>query len=295
MNMRTHDAAPPASRPRRWGWPLPAAAALLVAGTAGWLVSRHDTGTTPAPQPAAAVAPAASAAASAAPVAGLPPPRPPLPPEETPAQLLHKVQQGLDGNSSPHEALQAAKALSLCAALAGVSEKLAEAGLQGPGRGCQLFDAATLARRGALYRRAYEGDPLRAADAYLRYLTVESPQDQPDPQLLAALRADVRKVAESGDIAGLTAWAYGDDTWAQKMGFGLVEARGYREAYYRILDESIPGGSAGTRALTGKLAQMAQLGPAPAVLTAEQQREVDALAQRVLEAWRQRWRRPGGG
>lgn len=344
MTIRTTNAAAPAPSPRRQRWALKAAATLLVAGAAGGLYWRYDAGGTPpaaasptlavAPgspdsiptqPPAAAAAHAASSAASAAQAVGWPAPRPSLPPEDTPAEALQKVQQALS-NGSPQETLHAAYTLSACASLASVSEKLAAAGLAGLNaqdlrhyvppelekklesmgaykketaevaerqqRRCQVFDAATLARRGELFKQAYEGDPQGAAKAYLSHLTLDNPQGKADPQLLASLRADARRAAESGDLANLAGWAFGGDTTAQQMGFSLVETRAYREAYHLILDEGLPGNSADARKLA---AQMEKFGSPPATLSAEQQREVDALAQRILEAYRQRWRQPTGG
>jgi len=78
---------------------------------------------------------------------------------------------------------------------------------------------------------------------------------------------------------------------AQKMGFSLVEARAYREAYYRIVDEGLPGNSADARKLA---AGMEKFGPPAASLSAAQQREADALAQRILETHRQRRHQPPG-
>lgn len=203
----------------------------------------------PAPRPVAAVAPAASAPAGAAPAAGW---RPPPPPDAaSPAELLHTVQKGLDVNGSPEAVLAAASALTACARFEDMARKLAEAGLAGQTardlapqmppdlrkraeswgafsresierserqqRACQAIDTATLARRGELYQRAYEGDPARAAKAYLLHLTFESPPDKPDGPLLARLRADVRRTAESGDIASLAGWAFSGDLMAQQM------------------------------------------------------------------------------
>lgn len=337
MTIRTTHAEQPLSSSRRKRWALKIAVTLLLAGTAGWLYWRHDAGATAlAPSFAMAVAAgspastpmqppaAASAAASAAQAAGFSAPRPWRPPEETPAEVLHKVQKGLS-NGSPQEVLHAAYALSTCARLASASEKLAAAGLAGLNaqdlryhmppeleknlesmgafkkeaaegaereqRRCQVFDAATLARRGELYKRAYEGDPQGAANAYLSHLTMESPQDKADPQLLASLRADARQAAQSGDLASLAGWAFGGDMAAQKMGFSLVEARAYREAYYRIVDEGLPGNSADARKLA---AGMEKFGPPAASLSAAQQREADALAQRILETHRQRRHQPPG-
>jgi hypothetical protein len=265
---------------------------------------------------AASAAPASSAATGAS----APPPnheamaRKAWEQSRSPAEALRKVQVAL-GGGTPQEMLEAAQMLQACSTMAGAPEALhavrdrpTEApapvrkmlddmggvtnemieNAQREARRCQVFDAATMARRKELFHRAWEGGAEGGAAAYLNAL--QNPMEKADPALVASLQADVRKAAAAGDADALlhVATATGDS--ARELGVTPVQRAGYKAAWRAIQDERFPG--AGIGALLEKsLAPFDQAKPAKP-LTAAEQAQADALAQQVLEAWRRK--RQGG-
>jgi hypothetical protein len=249
--------------------------------------------------------------------------KPEPPPAAAPAELAYAVRRGLAQDSTASEAMEAAGELTFCAFQVRMQESMARGGFQGDNvlqdyrhhlspeedryyeskgeftkeaaeraarvaqaarRRCQGVDAAVLARRGELFRRGYEANPQLGASSYLHYLTLDEAADRADPQLLESLRAEVRRQAESGSVTGLVGWAFAGDASALQLGFSVAEARGYREAYFRLFDDGQAHGSAGS--LREQAAQMPPLALPLAVLTAAQQREADAIAQRIVDSVR---------
>lgn len=285
--------APAGAQP--WGSPSPFA--LPASGT--------QASATAAARPAAAAKPGASAAAGAAAS------RPPLPPVETPAESLRKVQLAL-GGGTPEEALAAGQTLQFCAHAPAVADSMHQgrdlAPLAPPEikkaldklgavtneqidraeqerRRCQVFDTATLSRAGELLRRAYEGGARGAATPYLSWLQGDG-QGQATPVLIATLQAQVRASIEAGEMMALVPAAFGS---ASDLGATPVQGQAYREAWLRITDELNPGSAAATKTLFDSIDQLRHAAP----LTAEQQREADALAQRIVDAWHERMKKGG--
>jgi hypothetical protein len=222
--------------------------------------------------------------------------------------LLRKVQLGLGGGSA-QEALEAANVLQNCvqatSAAAGLqatrddpsilppsvkkflrslggltNEKLLD-GARNDERRCQVFDEATLARRGELFQKAYEGGAPGAAMAYLTWLGNDGKADA-DPAVVERLQADVRRLAESGDFGTLASFAFMPD--AQAYGASRVDREAYKAAWLRIVDDSGAGGSTSSRELIEKLERFSKLPP----LTAEQQSEAAALAQKIYDNYHRR-------
>jgi hypothetical protein len=316
--------SPTTIRARRSRPHVAVAAVLLsaVAGASYWHLHADAQGTAPsqpvaaahgpdplaAPRPAAAPAPASAAADAAS--GALAHPMPSRPGDESPAESLRKVQLGLDG--SAEQALVAARTLQSCtfaAMQADAHDKLRDGVDEVPPevkkafgspaavftkevvdrigqdqRRCQVFDAATMARQGELFLKAYEGGAPGAAMSYLNWLALESPRPAVDPALLARMQADVRRAAESGDLATLAGMAFAQGNAARNLGADPVRAQAYREAWFRIMDAGMPGSSASLR---DTLAKMSQFLPAQPALTAEQQRAADRLTAQVVEANRQ--------
>jgi hypothetical protein len=226
-----------------------------------------------------------------------------------------KVQLALEGNGSAEDAREAAKILSICkganAALdfaykmrdqgdttwrelqkrTGVSaEKYIEAS-EDTMRRCQVFDTATLARRGELLKRAYDGGAPDAALDYLLWLNAENKQAV-DPELLGKVQRDLRRDAEDGNFEALVALS---QTFDPKLGASLVQRQAYKEARFRILAETAGTAAAmeSRNAMENFERATSRWSPPPRALSAEDQREAEALTQRVVDAWRKH--QPSGG
>ena len=232
----------PARRVRR-GLVLTALAGAAVAVAAAWFHAR-TAAPAPAASPQSGAAPAAVDAsrpvavapppALAAPSAALPGASTPagwrMPPVETAAESLRKVQVALAGGTA-QEALNGAVELESCVhadqmanALMQSREAMAQlppevkkmfekipppsaemiARAQADQRRCQVFDAATLARRGELYQKACEGGAEGAALSYLQWIkSDDGPKDKADPALIGRLQAAVRADAKAGSFGAL--------------------------------------------------------------------------------------------
>jgi hypothetical protein len=320
---------------KAWWWGA-AALALLGIGVALWPQARPaaDSPSPSAqagaqgwasPSPFALPASAAAAPAVAPPGASTParavtmvapsaPLRPALPPVETPAESLRKVQLAL-GGGTPEEALAAAATLEFCKHAASIAdsmhrgreelsplvppeirksldkmapppatkEQMDRADQQQ--RSCQVFDAATLSRSGELLRKAYEGGAREAAQMYLLWLQGDG-KDQATPALIATLQAQVRTSAESGDFMALGSAAFGS---ASALAATPVQMQAYRAAWLRMGEELNPGSTASTKNMFEALDELGRVQP----LTAEQQREANALAQKIVDAWHARMHKGG--
>jgi hypothetical protein len=260
----------------------------------------------PAPlQTAVATAPSSAAAVLAA-ASALP-----GPPVESAAESLRKVQLAWSGGSAQDD-LVAAITLESCAhadktasdlvqgrdavkwlppELKKILEKLptvtdeAIARAQREQRRCQVFDAAALASRGELYRKAFEGGAEGAALPYLRWLATDGAADKPAPELTARLQAGVRADAQAADLSTLAAFAYGGKYTTEQAGADRVQAGAYKEAYLRIVGEGSPAQAASARDMVSNLSLLA---PAEPAMTAQQQQQADALARQVVDAWHRR-------
>ncbi|HEY8880594.1 MAG TPA: hypothetical protein VIN03_23690 [Roseateles sp.] len=301
---------------------------MLLAGGVAWLcghswASRASLALQPI-QPSAAPAEAATAAAMAQPPASAanalaPPGRPSVsffPPKDVPGEALRKVQLALNGGSAV-DALRAAHVLADCAQASQVvdalftvrdqrrevpdavrqivddpggvtQEKIEQA--QHEQRRCQVFDAGTLARRGELFQKAYEGGAQGSALSYLQWL--QSPDDlsgragrKGDPALLARLQAEVRSAAESGDMSVLPVLAFATGDTGRQLGISPTQQQAFKEAWLLVLVDGVPGNVAQLRKAID-----AQFAPS-APLTSAQQSEADALTKRVFDAWRRSNRR----
>lgn len=299
--------------------PWIAAVAIALAG-AGWMYSRSSASvpSTAVPlsapealpqaaEPSAAPTPVSppSAVASASAASAMPPPGPFG--NDSAADLLRNVQLGF-GSGSAQEAQEAANVLQFCAHAAKAAEamqvtrdtislmpesirkfldsfggitdeKIANA--QSDGRRCQVFDDATLARRGELFQKAYEGGAPSAAMSYLTWLTYDG-KAEADAAVVDKLQAEARQLAQAGDFGALSSYAFMVDS--QAYGTSRTEREAYKEAWLRIADEGNPGSAASSRELIAKLERFSKLPP----LTPEQQREADALAQQVHDAYHRR-------
>jgi len=221
-----------------------------------------------------------------------------------------KVQLALEGNGSPEDAREAAKILSICKGASGAlefaykmrdqgdatwrelqertgvsSQKFIEGSEDGMRR-CQVFDDTTLARRGELLKRAYEGGAKDVALDYLVWLNAESKQAV-DPELLGKVQRDARRSAEDGKFEDLVVLS---QTFQPRLGVTLVQRQAYLEA--RFLIEAETGGQAMAAASRSSMEnfekEMSKWIPVPRALSAEEQREADALTERVVGAWRKR-------
>lgn len=314
------------TRSAKLGLVLTALAGAAVVVAASWLHARMDAPAKASrPQPAAADADrplAVSPSTTVAPSTALPGasatggrPTSSLPPVETPAESLRKVQVALAGGTA-QEALYGAAELESCAHADQMANALMQsretiallppeakkvfekipppsaemiARAQSDQRRCQVFDAATLARRGELYQKAYEGGAEGAALPYLNWLkSDDGPRDKAEAALIDRVQAAVRADANAADFGTLASFAFGGNYTAAHVGASPVEAQAYREAYFRIGDETSPSGPGSTRAQVDKILVF---GPKPAPLTQQQQHEADALAGRVVDAWHRRARR----
>lgn len=303
----------------RTAWVATAVAAVLAAG-GGWLLTRP---TPPlaitAPSPPAAGMPErpgveekaeAKAEVAATPAEAHPPQgQASMPIQNRLIEIdLRKVQRVLGGNGSPDDAREAARTLSMCKGAKGAldfaykmrdqgdatwreiqkrggfsAEKYIEAA-EDAMRRCQLFDAATLARRGELLKRAYDGGAKDTALDYLIWLNAESGQAV-DPELLGKLQRDARRSAEDGNFEALVVLS---QAFNPKLGVTLMQRQAYLEA--RFLIEAETGGQALAAASRKSIEDfekgMSQWSPMPRALSAEEQREADALTERVVGAWR---------
>jgi hypothetical protein len=261
-----------------------------------------DTRAAPVPVVAASAAPVASAASASN---GPPPARPFA--GDSSADFLRKVQLGF-GSGSAQDAQEAANVLQFCVHAAKAAEGLQftrDSGsllpaairkliksfgditneqidqAQNDGRRCQVFDDATLARRGELFQKAYEGGVQGGAMPYLTWLAYDGKAGA-DPAVVEKLQDEVRQSARSGDFGTLAAFAFMADS--QPYGMSSTEREAYKQAWLRIADEGSPGGAASSRELIAKLERFSRL----AALTADEQREADALAQQVYDAYHRR-------
>jgi hypothetical protein len=286
-------------------WPDSEAAAAAPPPTPASPSMAADTRAAPAPEPPPSVKPTASAAAAQ------PAPTGPFA-NESSAELLRKVQQGF-GSGSAQEAQEAASVLQFCAQAGKAAENLHAArdtlsimpaairkfinsfgGIsneqidraQSDGRRCQVFDEATLARRGELFQKAYEGGAPGAAMSYLIWLSHDG-KTEADPAVVDRLQADVRQLADRGDFGTLTALAFSVDP--QPLGMSRIEREACKQAWLRIVGESNPGSAASNGELIAKLERFSSATP----LTAEQLREAQALADQLVDA-HQRHKGNGG-
>ncbi|WP_329719790.1 hypothetical protein [Ideonella sp.] len=287
----------------RWPDSEAAAAAPLPAPAAPPMAA--DTRAARAPEPPPSVAPTASAASAQ------PAPTGPFA-NESSAELLRKVQLGF-GSGSAQEAQEAASVLQFCAQAGKVAESLHAArdtlsimpaairkfvnsfgGIsneqidraQSDGRRCQVFDEATLARRGELFQKAYEGGAPGAAMSYLIWLSHDG-KAEADPAVVDRLQADVRQLAERGDLGTLTALAFSVDP--RPLGMNRIEREACKQAWLRIVGDGNPGSAESNGALIAKLERFSNATP----LTAEQLREAQALADQLVDAHRRQ--RGNGG
>jgi len=289
------------SRPAQAPKTEPIAAAPTSAATARAVDAATGPATAmPAPPVVAASLPNASAPTTL-PAGG---PRP-APPSTSPADDLRKVQQALDGGT-PKQALEAAVLLSVCphtdrivdAMFTARDQSTPEsrqlnqatgqrtedhiAQMQELQRRCQVFDAATLARGGELFKKAYEGGAEGAALSYLQWLNGEGKQ-QANPELLGELQREARRAAESGDFMALLAYSYAFDP--TQLGASAMQRQAYKEAWLRITGEQSGDTMAkASRASMDSLEKM--IGTPP--LSAEQQREADVLTKHVVDNWKKR-------
>ncbi|MFG6432953.1 hypothetical protein [Roseateles sp. LYH14W] len=299
---------------------------LLAGGAAAWLYGDKPAGNAPvavpAPAPVEPAVPAAPAYVASAAAVALPsaasmpalPDRPKiaaLPEVESPTESLRKVQLGLHGGTA-EDALIAARTLQHCAMMskapeglfavrdqpdmvpANVRKAIKDMGgeervsnetiarAQSDQRRCQVFDAATLARSGELLQKAYDGKAAGAAMAYLQSLQAHDAKGEADPALIARLQADVRQTAQAGDPDTLMSLAMASGNLARDLGITPIQRSGYRNAYVQIQDERIPGMGTAMAKIIDAVAQMNSSAP----LTTTQQREADALAKQLVNAWR---------
>lgn len=230
----------------------------------------------------------------------------------SPTDELHKVELALQGQASPKEALEAAKSLQACEgaddavatmyrmrdqanpqwqqlvkSMSGSSSDEVLAKAQDLQRRCQVFGPATLARRGELLKRAYEGGASDSALPYLQWLNSNGRQ-KVDPEFLGRLQREARRMPEEGDFMALTDYAHAFNPAA--LGVTPAQRQGYKEAWLRIQGEmSGPESEKVSRASMESLEKTS----GSQALSAEQQREADALTARIVEAWRKRHSKAG--
>jgi hypothetical protein len=282
----------------------------------------------PVPRPATAAEPATESAAAAVPERRTEPspapasaavPKPAAPPRPMAAQVeeaMREVQWALNGTGTPQQMLDAAMTLSSCGhademvasaermrdqPLSPENRELQKAVGEATGmppydplpwaqemqRRCREFDAATLARSGELLRKAWEGGAEHAALGYLQWLNRDGRQ-QGTPELRARLQGEARQSAEAGDFQALMAYSYAFDP--APLGATPLQRQAYKEALFRIQKEQ--SGEAMEQASRASMASLEKLTRTPE-LSAEQQREADAMAARVVDAWRRRQGRGG--
>lgn len=305
---------------RRRSWLAVAAVALLGAGWLAWRSAPSDArrappaAELPATAETSAVPPtlpptAVTASSAATPTATAAPASPAsAPPRDSAADLLRKVQLGLDGTA--RQAQEAADVLQSCAhaaenadklrtareiwsmvpnfikkfvdSLGGLSEEQVETA-QADARRCQVFDEATLARRGELFRKAHEGGAAGSALPYLTWLTQDG-KGEADEATIGQLQAEVRGQAQGGDFGTLAAFAFTVDP--RTYGATPMEREAYKQAWLRIVADGDTAAAASNGELIAKLERFSRVSP----LTAEQQQQARALAQQVYDNYRRQSR-----
>lgn len=319
MNSNKASNSNPPSRRAAW---VASAVALVLAVGGGWLLSRSADAPRPAAGAPAPSAPGmlglphivakAEAAATPLPAASGTAPTPVAQPLDSFADALRKVQLTLQSPATPKEMLEAATILAGCkgadAAVVqlyalrdqpdpktkplekslGYSSDKALEQQQDIQRRCQVFDAATLARRGELLKGAYEGGANGSALPYLNWLNSDEGKRQANPELLGKLKREGRQSAEDGDISALGQYSLPFST--STFGITEVQRQAYREAGLRIDRETLGAEvEKASRIWSDDFEKkMAQWGGMPPPLSPEQQREADALATKVVDAWRKR-------
>lgn len=301
-------------------WVVGGLALMLGLAAANWLLSGPAQVDAPPALPApASVSPQAAVAGAAvearagatAPAASAPA-QPFLPRTSDPSASddLRRVLLALEDDATPAQARRAADMLARCEHAdrsvefayqvrdqGGPLRKTLENGSgsmdpwikesQDMQRRCQIFDAATLARRGDLLKRAYDGALPGMALEYLIWLNAR-PGQAGAPELLGKLQREVQQTAEEGDVDALMAYVHSFGA----LGETAMQRQAYKEAWLRILAET--SGSAATQESRDSMENlekvMRQGRWAPPALSAAERREVDALTERVVEAWRQRHR-----
>lgn len=225
----------------------------------------------------------------------------------SPTDELHRVELALQGQASPKEALEAANSLQACEGaddavatlysmrdqahpqwqqlmknMSGASSDEVLAKAQDLQRRCQVFGPATLARRGELLKRAYEGGASDSALPYLQWLNSQGRQ-KVDPEFLSKLQREARRMPEEGDFIALIDYAHAFDPAA--LGVTPAQRQGYKEAWLRIQREMAgPESEKVSRASMESLEKTVD----SQALTAEQQREAEVLTERIVQAWRKR-------
>lgn len=300
-----------------------AAVVLAVAG-GGWLMNRPtDAPASLAAAPAASgpdtlkqsrTEVRAEAAAAPLPAASAAPTPAPQPDRAMPsgsfADKLRNVQRTLQGHGTPKEMLEAATMLSACEGIdavmegtykardqndpslrradssAGLSSEESIKYMQDVQRRCQVFDAATLARRGEMLQGAYEGGAEGSALPYLAWLNAK--RQTIGPELRDKLQREALKTAEDGDRSALAQYSLPYST--TQFGITEVQRQAFREAGLRISGEASGAEvEKSSRALSDNTEKMmSRWGASPPPLTPDQQREADALAAKVVSAWRKR-------
>lgn len=300
-------------------WLIGGLALVFGLAVANWLLSQPARVDAPpalsdpasvSPQAVAGAAVEAGADATAPATGASAQPLLPRTPEPSASDDLRRVLLALEDDATPAQARRAADMLARCEhadrsvefayhvrdqggplrkalenGAGSMDQRIREA--QHMQRRCQIFDAATLARRGELLRRAYEGALPGMALEYLIWLNAH-PGQAGAPGLLGKLQREVQQTAEEGDVDTLMAYAHSFGA----LGETPMQRQAYKEAWLRILAEtSGPAAPQESRDSMQNLEKMMRQGrwAAPA-LSAAEQREVDALTERVVEAWRQRYR-----
>lgn len=281
--------------------------------------SLMPTGASPVASPAASALSAPAVSASAPDVGAMA--KKAYEQSRSPAEALRKVQLALSGGT-PQEVLEAAQTLQGCssygagsvAALHAVRDRNVELpenvkkmmdgfggvtndmikNAEAEERRCQVFDAATMARRNELFQRAWEGGAEGGASAYLSALQNPMEKTKADPALIAKLQADVRKAAAGGDANALLQMAMATGDRAQGLGVTPVQQVGYKAAWKAIQDEKFPGTNMGTL-MEKSMAPVFEMVKPAKPLTAAEQAAADALAQQVIEAWRRKQKEEKGG
>lgn len=299
-------------------WAAIAVVTVLVAG--GWLMKRSEVpapAAEPAPSPAANPQPSSTTVPSFQTASGASPAVPTLPPATTsaplplasPAEALRRVQLALDGAGTSRDMLDAASMLSACQGADMAAEHMyRERDQPSPGAAASAdhrvvqpgADPAAAGLPASLpgLRRGHDRAPGRAVQARLRrgrqdaalpYLQWLAGSGRPiDPELRGRLQRDARQTAEDGDFIALTSYSFAFN--ASTLGITEVQRQAYKEAWLRI--QGLMSGAEMERASRISMADMEKLmgqwGAAPSALSADQQREADALTAQVIDAWRKR-------
>lgn len=223
---------------------------------------------------------------------------------------MRKVEMALQGRATPSEALEAAQMLSACqGAELAVDSMYKERDQPSPvwqqlqkspgfssaeqitlqqdfQRRCQVFDAATLARRGELLKIAYEGGAKDSALPYLQW--INEGKQEVNAELRSKLQREARQTVEQGDFLGLTQYSFAFNP--TPLGITEMQRQAYKEAWLRIQGET--SGAEMEKAarimMDDTEKNMSRWGALPPPLAADQQREADALAAKVVAAWRKR-------